>query len=188
MRARILSLMAASCAAVLVAGAAAAHEGHGGGAGGHQRHGDAPAEKTEKADKADKGGPATVTEGNFYPSGEEGSRVFGYAKMVRHDQGTDVTVQVSGLRRDRAHPVHVHSGPCRVHGPHYKHDPDGPGEPPNELWPSSDPDDPRAGLVSDGEGHGTARATASWTARPEAASVMLHDPRTDEMMACADLH
>ena len=186
MRARILSLMAASCAAVLVSSAATAHEGHGGGAGGHERHGQASAEKTGKADKAEDG-PVSVTEGNFYPTGEGGSRVFGYAKMVRRGQGTDVTVHVSGLRPHRAHPVHVHSGPCRAHGPHYKHDADGPGEPPNELWPSSDPDDPRAGLVADGEGHGTARATASWTARPEAASVMVHDPRTKEMMACADL-
>lgn len=186
LRAHVLSLVAASCAAVLVAGTAAAHEGQGGGHG-RERHGHAPAEKAEKAENAETG-PVTVTEGNFYPTGDGASRVFGYAKMVRHDKGTEVTVHVSGVRPHRSHSVHVHSGPCRAHGPHYKHDPNGPGEPPNELWPSSDPDAPEAGLVADGEGYGTARAEASWTARPEAASVMLHHPQTNEMMACADLH
>jgi hypothetical protein len=65
---------------------------------------------------------------------------------------------------------------------------DGPDRPPNELWPSRDPSDPSAGLVTDGEGYGTARAQAPWTARAEAASVKLHDHETGQMIACADLH
>jgi hypothetical protein len=167
---RLVSVVASAFAAVLVASGAWAHEGH-----------DTPPSGQASS------GRTTITEGGFYPTSDEGRRVFGYAKMLRHDRSTEVAVHVSGLAPHRSYPVHVHAGSCRAMGPHYRHDPKGPGKPPNELWPSSDPDDPTRGLMTDGGGYGTAWAQSSWTARPEATSVMLHDRQSGDKIACADL-
>jgi hypothetical protein len=130
---------------------------------------------------------ATVTEGSFYPMGGEGSTVFGSAKLVRHDAGSDLTVHVHGLAPETRYPMHLHAGTCAEMGPHYRNDPQGPAEPPNELWPTSDPDDPKAGVTSDEDGIATGRGHAPWKARPEARSVMIHNSDTGRMVACADL-
>jgi hypothetical protein len=157
-----------------------AYEGqdHGGGRGGHDHGSDARRPRKHQV----------VTEGDLYPMGPEGNKVFGSAKLVRYDRGTDVFVHAAGLVPDTTYEVHVHVGPCSDMGSHYRHDPEGPEGPPNEVWPSSDPGDPRAGLQSDGEGYGSAEGHATWRARSEARAVMLHESQNGFFVSCADLN
>lgn len=129
-----------------------------------------------------------VAQGSFFPTGEAGEDIVGYAKVARHDGGTDIYVQVAGLAPLSTYPSHLHEGTCVSPGPHYRHDPEGPERPPNELWPSSDPDDPRAGLISDEDGQAGGAGHADWRAREEARSVMIHDGETGDKLACADLN
>lgn len=131
--------------------------------------------------------PESVTQGDFYPVSEEGAAVFGSAKLIRYHDSSELMVHLSGLAAETTYPSHLHEGSCAVMGPHYRDDPDGAAEPPNELWPSSDPDDPTAGLQSDADGVANGKGSAPWQARPEAAAVMLHDGDTGDMIACADL-
>lgn len=165
----------------MVGTAAWGHEGeHPGGGGASPGHGDHAAEPEQDQE---------VAQGNFFPMGDTdtGDSVFGYAKVVRSQGGTDAFVHLSGLAPDTTYPTHLHEGTCADHGPHYRHDPQGGEGPPNELWPSSDPDDPRAGVTSDDEGVATGEGHAHWKARDEARSVMVHDQDTGHMVACADL-
>lgn len=132
-------------------------------------------------------GPTSVTQGDFYPMGEEGEAIFGSAKLLRYSKSTALKVHVRGLTPETKYPMHLHAGSCPEMGPHYRDDPSGPGEPPNELWPSSDPEDPKAGVRSNGDGVANGEGRAPWVARPEAAAVMIHNERTGKMVACADL-
>lgn len=111
----------------------------------------------------------------------------GHATLTRTGDGrTHLSLQATGLEPGASYHSHLHAGPCAEHGPHYQHDPDGADEPPNELWPSSDPHDPTAGLQANPAGNTSGRGTAPWRARDEALSVFLHD-HDGTRVACADL-
>jgi hypothetical protein len=97
-------------------------------------------------------------------------------------------VHAAGLEPDKVYPTYLHSGSCAENGPMYKNDPSGPAEPPNALWASSDASDPKAGLRSNTSGNGKGYGLASWLARPEAKSVMIHSSEDgNAALACADL-
>lgn len=117
--------------------------------------------------------------------------VSGHAKMVRTADGrTKVSVQAKGLEPGRAYPAHVHNKACddQRGGDHYQDQAGGDAAPPNELWPSSDPADPAAGLVANGSGNATGHGTAPWVARAEAQSVVIHLWSDSAVrIACADL-
>ncbi|MGH9042961.1 MAG: hypothetical protein ACRDZ3_22335 [Acidimicrobiia bacterium] len=59
---------------IVWAGSASSHPDHGG---------SGPAPKA----------PVSVTQGNFYPMGEEGAVVFGSAKLVRYDESSELLVR-----------------------------------------------------------------------------------------------
>ncbi len=120
----------------------------------------------------------------------------GKAKVTRYRYHTRVELDVTGLVPGEVYPAHLHEGTCASFGPHYKNDPAGIGEPPNELWPSST-DDPLGGLIADSSGEADDTDTFSdWVARPTARSIWIHasgEPNPDDphsghvRIACADL-
>lgn len=100
---------------------------------------------------------------------------------IRRDRAADTTtvvVVLNGLAPDTRYGAHLHVGSCDDVGGHYQDDPDAAAAPPNELWPALDTD--RLGRARTSE-------TADWVARPEAASVVVHDPATNAKVLCADL-
>lgn len=132
-----------------------------------------------------------VAQGSFYDLGDSPGNFQGSAKVVRYDDNTtSLRVHVHGLKPGDTHSVHLHSGSCDDRGPHYRHDPDGPARPPNELWASSHPDDPSAGITADPEGNASGFGKAPWGARPEARSVFIHSHsggKGHTAIGCADL-
>lgn len=119
---------------------------------------------------------------NTTPEGEAlNYTLTGGAFMVRGADGrTSVRVEVGGLKPDTSYGVHVHVQACRTGGgAHYKLDEavvD--AEEANELWPA---------VQTDPNGWGAGYVTVEHTARPEAQAVVLHEPGTNERIACIDL-
>lgn len=107
-------------------------------------------------------------------------RAHGNARIRRdfREGTTTVWVVLNGLAPDTEYDAHLHVGPCDEVGGHYKDDPGGVGQPPNELWPEFETDD---------LGRARTSATADWIAGPEAASVVVHDPEEGAKAICADL-
>ena len=126
-------------------------------------------------------GASVVTRGEFqaFASGI-GLPISGRAQMVRTADGkTTVTVRVEGLAANTTYPAHVHQLPCGTSDAdgHYKNDPTGPAQPPNEIWP---------GFTTNEAGIGNGIATVAWTAGGAAVSVVVHAPNGAKI-ACADL-
>lgn len=134
----------------------------------------------------DEGGK-TLT-GEFSPLDDNTDRdVSGQATLIRTKERTTLSVDVSGLEPEAAHPAHLHEGTCADQGPHYQHDSEGAEEPPNELWPSSEPEDPTAGLRADADGNASGAGAAEWRAEGPL-SVFVHAPgHGHNKIACADL-
>ena len=128
---------------------------------------------------------AQVTRGSFhtYASGPSlGYEVSGQAQMIRTANGqTMVHVQLTGLQAHVTYGAHVHNLPCNVShgGGHYQHVVGGPVNAVNEIWP---------GFTTNAAGNGNGHAVNDFTARPEAQSVVIHDPNAgNARIACADL-
>lgn len=112
--------------------------------------------------------------------GEPAVDVRGTATVIRTDTGTIVEVTVRGLEPGVVYDAHLHEGTCAdPTSPHYKNDPAGPSEPPNELWPSSDANNPTAGLTADEDGIARGFGVAEWVARPTARAIWIHEPPAD---------
>lgn len=125
--------------------------------------------------------------GEFQPLEENTEQdISGEATLTRTRDRTRLSVDVRGLQPEAVHRAHLHEGTCADRSPHYQNDPEGPEEPPNELWPSSDPDDPTAGLQADADGLASGEGTADWRAEGPL-SVFVHAPGGHDMLACADL-
>jgi hypothetical protein len=128
---------------------------------------------------------AQVTQGDFhtYASGSSlGYDISGHAQMERVPSGkTIVKVHIAGLQPGVTYPVHVHNQPCNVDngGGHYQHEVSGPVDAVNEIWP---------GFTTNNAGVGNGKATHAHIARPEAQSIVVHDPNASgARIACADL-
>ena len=134
---------------------------------------------------------AQVTQGDFEPLDIPDLDIDGHATMIRTGDGrTKISVEVSGLEPGLTYPSHVHNLACgdMRGGGHYQDVPGGSAAPPNELWPSSDPKDPNAGLIANPAGNASGHGTAPWVARPEARSVVIHQSGNPAVrIACADL-
>jgi hypothetical protein len=123
----------------------------------------------------------------------------GTATLVRGVDFTTIEVVVTGLQPGLVYSAHLHEGTCaNVTSPHYRNDPAGLDAPPNELWPSSDPNNPTAGLIADEHGVARGFGRAEWVARPTARAVWIHEPEdptappppgghVHARIACADL-
>lgn len=93
----------------------------------------------------------------------------GEATLERADGGTELSISLTGLKFDTAYEGHLHSGGCDQAdpgGPHFKFDPSGSEEPPNEI---------HLDFVSNGKGEGEAKASSEREVPVgEAGSVVLH--------------
>jgi hypothetical protein len=72
--------------------------------------------------------------------------------------------------------AHLHNAPCSAANPgggHYKDDPAGLSEPPNELWLSSTTD-PKGGITANPAGVAHGAGSADCVARPEAHAIVIH--------------
>src|SRR5262245_13230600 len=119
-----------------------------------------------------------MTYGSFVKI-DPNTTLVGSASLVRSEKGeTSVRVQVSGLLPNLGYAAHVHVGGCAELLGHYLIDPAQPGGAANEIWPS---------VTTNGTGEGIGTAVVPTYARPEAASIVVHDPATNARLACADL-
>ena len=118
---------------------------------------------------------STTRRGNFEPFGTTTLDISGHAQIVTGNGFTKVSVHVEGLEPDTTYGSHLHAASCddNMGGGHYKDDPAGPAEPPNELWLSST-SDPKAGVTANRGGVVHGDGSAPWVARPEAQSIVLH--------------
>jgi hypothetical protein len=124
----------------------------------------------------------SIASGAIEPLGDY-SGIFGRAQIVRTLEGTTtVELHAEGLTALIDYPVHVHALPCSVDnaGGHYKIDPTiATAEESNEIWPV---------FTSDENGVGQGAITVDHSARPDAQSLVIHDPENgNAKMACADL-
>jgi Cu-Zn family superoxide dismutase len=93
---------------------------------------------------------------------------------------TEVTLTVEGLKASTAYGVHVHDHSCAFKTPgggHYELDPTAAAGQANEIW---------LNFTSDASGKGTGTASPAHLARPEAGSIVIHDPDASRV-ACIDL-
>lgn len=128
---------------------------------------------------------AEVTSGRFRATalGEErGHDVRGGAVMIRNDADGGRTIVVSvvrGLDPDTTYGSHVHDAPCAAGGGgHYQHEVGGDVDPVNEIWPT---------IRTNAHGNGRGVATHEHRARPDARSIVIHDPSDGGRIACLDL-
>jgi len=120
---------------------------------------------------------------------QAGLPIDGKAEIKRLKDGTEVKIVVRGLEPGATYAAHLHSQPCSASPPgggHYMNDPNGPTEPPNELWLSST-DDPKAGITANSGGVAHGRGSATWVASSDPLSVVVHVLPSKDRIACADL-
>jgi hypothetical protein len=106
--------------------------------------------------------------------------VAGEARLERADGGTTISLRASGLKPKTAYVAHLHTQGCEQADPggsHFKFDPQGGDEPPNEIHLS---------LTSGASGSGDAKASSEREVPiGEAGSVVLHEGGSDEHMTAA---
>jgi Cu-Zn family superoxide dismutase len=113
------------------------------------------------------------------PAGDQA--VAGEATLERADGGTSVSLDVSGLEPGADYVAHLHTEGCDQAdpgGPHFKFDPGGSEEPPNEI---------HLEFRSGADGGGKAEASSDREVPTgEAGSVVLHEGEGDHKTAAAD--
>jgi hypothetical protein len=133
--------------------------------------------------RADAISDASVVSGSFElldtaPDGFEA--LSGTAWLARHQGGTTVTLDLSGLVPDSGYVAHVHSGVCdEAGGPHFRFDAEGRTTPPNEIH-----------LVFHGSADGVGFMTVANPGRVggDARSVVVHSTGgAAPKVACAEL-
>jgi hypothetical protein len=123
------------------------------------------------------------------------SEVTGEAELERSDDGTEVSLDVSGLEPKTAYLAHLHTGGCDQAdpgGPHFQFEKGGSEEPPNEI---------HLEFTTDAAGEGEAETTSEREVPAgEAGSVVIHldgdshhemtayDPSDSEAVATVFVH
>lgn len=113
-------------------------------------------------------------------NGSEG--ISGRATLsISEDGMTRVSIYASGLAPETAHKVHVHHASCETGGGgHYLQDVAGLDIKSNGLWPS---------ITTDVNGAGKATVTQNFVVRPDARSLVIHNPDDSSIrIACVDLN
>ncbi len=125
---------------------------------------------------------AEVTRGSFVTlTGGSAYSLRGHAVVVRVGDRTMVGVHIRGLDGSTEYPTHVHNKACAAPdfgGKHYQYEVDGGIDAVNEIWPT---------VRTNPRGNGLGFATHAHRARPEAMSIVIHQPVTNVRLACADL-
>jgi hypothetical protein len=101
--------------------------------------------------------------------------------LVREIGGaTRVILAGTGLAPGAKHAAHVHDLPCGVEGGggHYMIDPAGAAASANEIW---------VDLLAGSDGTGTTSHAVAHLARPDAQSIVIHDPADGARLSCIDL-
>ncbi len=112
--------------------------------------------------------------------------VEGTVTLLKDEDGTQISTNVTGLLSGQPHPAHLHDGSCTDFGGHYMHDHAGPAEPPNEIWLSSS-SDPAGSLEPSQTGTAVGAGGADWVPRETSLSMMIHDSEFPGLpIACAD--
>ncbi len=97
------------------------------------------------------------------------AKVAGEATLERPDGGTEASISLTGLQPETGYEAHLHSGSCEETdpgGPHFKFDPSGSEQPPNEIYFS---------FESNEAGEGEAKASSSREVPVgEAGSIVVH--------------
>ncbi|MCJ7779936.1 MAG: hypothetical protein MUQ27_03855 [Acidimicrobiia bacterium] len=130
---------------------------------------------------------AQVTTGRFDTTQagmDAGYDINGFAIMVRIPVGSDgetlVRVLVRGLEPNKAYSTHVHNGTCESGGgSHYQEVVGGSVDAVNEIWPT---------VNTNQRGNGRGAASHGHWARPEAQSIVIHEPGSGVRLACAQLN
>ncbi len=149
---------------------------------GEMPHGERPMNMGDpNATRASDVADAEIATGSFElldtrPEGYD--EVTGTATIARSDDGTTITVELTGLQPGEDYISHLHDGPCRDRGgDHYQFDPEGMDTPPNEI---------HLAFTSDAEGNGSMTAENDQKAGPEGESVVVHPvDLIDNKIACA---
>ncbi|CAN5205276.1 hypothetical protein BH09ACT12_BH09ACT12_00280 [soil metagenome] len=112
------------------------------------------------------------------PPGSEG--VAGQAWLAQNDDGTTVTIRLTGLVPDTAYVSHLHAQTCADDdgGPHFTFDPAGGDDPPNEV---------HLAFTSTEDGVGEATITNDGQVGDRAPAIVVHPADAmDNRLACAD--
>ncbi|MBM7518550.1 ThuA domain-containing protein [Nocardioides nitrophenolicus] len=94
-------------------------------------------------------------------------------------------LDLTGLQPGAGYESHLHVGTCDTLGLHYLNDPAGPGNPPNELWPTNPGWSSGPRIVADAAGTSHAEATVPWAPRTNGRAIVVH--KEGAMVACATL-
>ena len=121
-------------------------------------------------------GPFTMTEAGESMYGE----IYGRALLWINGDGHSIArIHVNGLDANEEYPAHVHNAWCEIGGgSHYLQDLNGADEDDNGLWPF---------VATDANGNGTGEEMEDFIVRPDARSIVIHEPGTGARLACADL-
>lgn len=107
--------------------------------------------------------------------------IFGWAQMIRNNnETTTVQIKLEGLAANTTYPVYVNTAPCEEGGGgHYKIRINETGcYRENEIRPF---------LKTNSTGIGEGEITVNHWARPDAQSIVVHDPVNGNKLACADI-
>ncbi len=109
----------------------------------------------------------------------ESNEVAGQVWVAEHDDGTTVTVRMSGMEPGTDYLLHLHEQACDedAGGDHFKFDPEGSDDPPNEVHLS---------FTAEGNGEGGATVTNDQRVGDDAQSIVIHPADAmDNRIACA---
>jgi hypothetical protein len=125
----------------------------------------------------------TFRSGSFKPT-DTGVALYGTiagrAILETSQEGTTtVTITMAGLRPNATYSNHVHNGLCaNAGGNHYLHDIHGADNAVNGMFPV---------FTTDATGYVRYELTADKVVRPDARSIVIHEPGSGAKIACADL-
>lgn len=132
---------------------------------------------------SDKGNVDDIVSGQFelVPGAPAGyGSLAGEATLERADDGTTAGLKLTGLEPKTAYVAHLHTEGCDQPdpgGPHFRFDPAGGEEPPNEI---------HLAFRSDAAGSGSAKASSNREVPVgEAGSIVLHEAESHHMAAFA---